>query len=76
MFFFKGMRGCQSPDEPTNSSRDIRMLSQPQLYPADGDDASTPIAEFHRPNYVFNKHKAYLELQPEALEILDTSIGP
>ena len=62
--------------EPTNSSRGVRMHQHLQLYPAEGDDASNPIAEFRRPKHIFNKRKAYLELQPEALEIMDTVIGP
>ena len=45
-----------------------------KLYPAEGDGTSTPIAEFHRPNHVIDKHQAYIQLQPEATEILDMLI--
>jgi hypothetical protein len=45
-----------------------------QLY-RDDDETKTPIAEYHSINKVFNKRKAFLKVQPEALEFLDTLIG-
>ena len=74
------MRVCVDANCPTNLLIQVVVLnaSHLQLYPADGEGASNrlPIAEYHPPHYVFNERNAYIQLQPEALEILDTLIGP
>jgi len=47
-------------------------LSSPKLLLDDG--SKTVIAKFHRKNKVFNKRKAYLEITPRGMEILDDII--
>jgi len=43
--------------------------STPKLILDDGSE--TVVAQFHRQNHIFNKRRAYLEITPKGMEILD-----